>query len=101
MGGLDGVSIVPTLLGRPAVQAPREIFCREHLGEPALRRGDWNLFRSALDRPPELYNPTTEIGETRILASRHPALVAGLTRLLSTSRADSAAFPNRPAARKK
>jgi len=101
VGGLDGVSIVPTLLGRPAAQPPREIFYWEHLGEQALRRGDWKIYRGAPDRAPELYNLATDIGETRNLANRHPDLVAELTRLLSTSRVDSEAFPNRPAARKK
>jgi len=101
VSGLDGVSIVPTLLGRPATQTPREIFYWEHLGEQALRRGDWKIYRGAPDRLPELYNLAQDIGESRNLASQHPALVTELTRLMATSRADSDAFPNRPAAKKK
>ena len=42
--GLDGVSIVSTLLGRPSAQTPREIFYWEHLGEQALPHRFWPHF---------------------------------------------------------
>jgi len=96
VAGLDGVSIVPTLLGRPAAQQSREIFYWEHLGEQALRKGDWKIYRAAPDRPAELYNLAQDIGETRNLAHEHPAILKELTRLLITSRVDSPEFPNRP-----
>jgi arylsulfatase A len=99
--GLDGVSIVPTLLGRPSAQAPRQVFYWEHLGEQAVRRGDWKARRAAPDRAVELYNLAEDIGEKRDLAQMHPTILAELTALLSSSRVDSEAFPNRPPAKRK
>ena len=99
--GLDGVSLVPTLLGNPAAQAPRAVFYWEHLGEQALRRGDWKIRRASVEQPVELFNLAQDVGETRNVAGQHPVIAAELTRLLSLSRFDSAAFPHRPPAKKK
>lgn len=101
VGGLDGVSIVPTLLGKMSAQASRSVFYWEHLGEQAVRKGDWKAYRAAPGRPVELYNLATDVSEARNLADRHPEILRELTALLSSSRVDSAAFPNRPPVRKK
>ena len=97
---LDGVSIVPTLLGRTAAQAKRDHFYWEAAPQQAVRQGDWKLYRAAADRPVELYHLGQDIGETRNVAAAHPAVVAKLERLLSTSRTDSPDFPLEKRARK-
>ena len=91
--GLDGVSILPTLTGQAAKQQPREYFYWEAAPQQAVRRGDWKLFRAAPDKPPELYNLATDLGESRNVATEHPEIVAQLTKLMTTARVDSPDFP--------
>ncbi|MBL9187340.1 MAG: arylsulfatase [Opitutaceae bacterium] len=92
--GLDGVSIVPTLLGRPAAaQARRDHFYWEAAPQQAVRQGDWKAYRAAPVRPVELYHLGRDIGETQDLAAAEPAIAARLTALLSSARTDSPEFP--------
>ena len=100
--GLDGVSIMPTLLGRPAAaQAQRPHFYWEAAPQQAVRHGDWKLFRAAPGRPVELYHLGRDIGETTNLATAEPAIAARLTALLTTARTDSPDFPLVRSERKK
>jgi arylsulfatase A-like enzyme len=91
--GLDGVSILPTLLGRSADQVKREVFYWEAAPQQAVRVGDWKLYRRAPDRPAELYDLASDIGESRSVADQHPEIAARLAQLLSDSRVDSPDFP--------
>ncbi|MEY2881024.1 MAG: Arylsulfatase [Verrucomicrobiota bacterium] len=92
--GLDGVSLVPTLLGRPAAaQALRPHFYWEAAPQQAVRQGDWKLFRAAPGRAPELYHLGRDLGETTNLAATEPAVAARLTALLTTARTDAPDFP--------
>jgi arylsulfatase A-like enzyme len=88
------VSILPTLLGRPAsAQTLRDHFYWEAAPQQAVRRGDWKVYRAAPDRPVELYHLATDLGETKNLASTQPAVAAALEKLLTTARTDSPDFP--------
>jgi arylsulfatase A-like enzyme len=89
----DGVSILPTLLGQTSGQAERDHFYWEAAPQQAVRRGNWKLFRAAPDRPIELYDLATDIGETKNVARAHPEVAGALEKLLATSRFDSADFP--------
>ena len=91
--GLDGVSIVPTLTGQSGQQKRRDHFYWEAAPQQAVRRGDWKLYRRAPDRPVELYNLESDIGETKNVAPAHPDIAASLERLLTTARTESAEFP--------
>ena len=93
--GLDGVSIVPTLLGRTAQQKRREYHYWESAPQQAVRSGDWKLFRAAPDQRPELYNLAKDIGETTNVAAAHPEMVARLEKMLAAAHVDSADFPLR------
>lgn len=97
---LDGVSILPTLLGRSAEQQPRSHHYWEAAPQQAVRQGDWKAYRATQDRPLELYNLANDIGETKNLADRHPDIVAKLDALMSRSRTDSPDFPLEKSARK-
>lgn len=91
--GLDGVSILPTLLGRPQDQAARRLHYWEAAPQQALREGDWKLYRPAPDRPAELYHLGTDPGETTDLAAREPGRVAAMTALLAANRTEHPDFP--------
>lgn len=93
-GGLDGVSLVPTLLGRPAAeQRIREHHYWEAAPQQAVRAGDWKLYRAAPERPVELYDLAKDLGETKNVAATHPDVAARLEKLLTTARTESADFP--------
>lgn len=80
---VDGISIVPELLGAEA--AGREQRRHEYLyweigAQVAVREGTWKAVRPRPTRPWELYDLRTDIGEERNVASEHPAVLARLER---------------------
>lgn len=91
--GIDGVSILPTLLGQSEKQPKRDYHYWEAAPAQALRQGDWKLYRDAPNQPVELYNLVNDMGETSNVASEHPKIVARLEALLSQAHTESAEFP--------
>ncbi|MEO0476316.1 MAG: sulfatase [Planctomycetota bacterium] len=83
---IDGKDILPLLEGRPNAKSPHEAFFFQR---GAVRQGKWKLHfkaRSTVkDQPvgklPALYDLSTDIGETKNLASQHPEVVAKLKAL--------------------
>ncbi len=98
----DGVSLVPTLLGRPRDQAQPEYLYWEFFEggfKQAILAGDWKGVRLALDRPLELYHLKNDPAETQDLATAHPEVVTRLEAMLARARSDSPDWPvRRPAA---
>lgn len=88
--GIDGVSIVPTLLGQK--QPPREYLYWEQLTPAklsrAVRMGEWKAFQAAVGAPVELYHLPDDPGETRDVAARHPDVVKKVEKILATSRTE-------------
>ena len=96
--GIDGQSIIPTLLGgRP--QPAHEVLYWETVagGHQALRMGDWKALRlgaaKAPDAPVQLFNLVTDPGETTDVAASHPDILTKATALLKSSRFPSPEFP--------
>lgn len=98
---LDGVSIVPTLLGKSAEQKHRPHHYWETAPAQAVRAGDWKGYRAAPGRPLELYNLADDICETKNVAAAQPEIVARMERLMTESRFDSPEFPLQLKAKKK
>jgi len=93
---IDGVSLVPTLLGPPARQIRRSHHYWEAAPQQAVREGDWKLYRAAANRPAELYQIRDDIGEKENLASAQPEIAARLTALLTSARTENPDFPLAP-----
>ena len=79
--GLDSISIVPTLLGRPQDQAEHEYLYWEFYegarAAQAVRMGDWKAIRKPMFTGGiELFHLGDDLGESRNVASKHPDLVA-------------------------
>lgn len=97
--GLDGLSVVPTLVGADHAghEQPRHEFLywefHERGFKQAVRAGDWKLIRFGLPGRVELYNLATDLGETHDVAQDHPDIVTRLTALMNTARVDSADWP--------
>ncbi len=99
-GGLDGLSIVPTLLGREGQHLHDFLYWEYHglaKGLQVVRMGSWKGVRVGAherpDGPIELYNLDTDIGERTDVAARYPDIVAleDSRRILAARRAPQAA----------
>ena len=94
--GIDGQSILPTLLGK--AQKPHEFFYwefHEKGSKQAVRMGDWKAVRLTMDKPLELYDLGKDVGETNNVAAAHPEVVAKIEAYLKTARTDSPKWPLR------
>jgi len=79
----DGISFLPTLLGRPDEQKMHDYLYWEFPaknGSQAVTQGDWKIVRFQInnnpDTPWELYNLKNDPAESHNLAAKHPARVA-------------------------
>ena len=95
--GLDGVSVLPTLLGKK--QKPEEFMYwefHERGTSQAVRMGKWKAIRKGSPEAPiELYDLSNDIGETRNVAKRHPEIVVEIAKYLATARTESEHWPLR------
>jgi len=80
---IDGISMLPTLLGDGASQQAHEYLYWEFYergGRRAVRFGDWKAIQQNLnhdpDAPVELYDLSSDLGEERDVSAAHPELVA-------------------------
>jgi uncharacterized sulfatase len=79
--GLDGISFVPSLLGREDQQRRHESLYwafYERGGARALRRGSWKAVQQPIDTAVRLYDLAADVGEEHDLAADHPRVVAEL-----------------------
>jgi len=90
--GIDGISMLPTLLGQPEKQKQHEYLYWELSGQQAIRMGDWKAVRKRLGKI-ELYNLADDIGEQNDIADKHPDIVARMEKLFETARTESEVFP--------
>ena len=99
---LDGISILPTLLGKK--QAARPFLYREfhgYGGQQAVRVGDWKLVRRNLlgtRKEPakpvtELYNLGTDPSEKHDVASSNPEVLERLEKIAAAQHTPSKEFP--------
>lgn len=86
---IDGISILPTLLGKPEKQKKHEYLYWKFPGQggkKAVRMGDWKAVRLNVKENPdgtiELYNLKSDIGEKHNLADKHPEIVSKIERYL-------------------
>lgn len=97
--GLDGVSLLPTLTGRPAEQKQHDHLYWETMagGNQAVRMGPWKGIRLGVIKNPsapvQLYHLEKDIAETTDVAAQHPDIVAKITAIMSAGRVPSAEFP--------
>ncbi len=90
---LDGMSVLPTLLGNK--QKPHEfIYWEIHsLFHQAVRTGDFKAVRFGTKNPIELYDLTTDEGETKDIAKQHRDVVKKIAAYMETARTDNKYWP--------
>ncbi len=94
----DGVSLLPTLLGKGKQTRHEFLFWdfSGYGGQQAVRLGAWKGLRRNLHRGNtklELYNLKTDIGEQHDVAAQHPDLVKRIERIMAEQHRPSALFP--------
>jgi arylsulfatase len=78
---IDGLSIVPTLLGEAAsgrAQDAHEFLYWEYVGKVAVRMGDWKLVKPGKNKEFELYDLSRDIEEKQDVAKEHPQILQQL-----------------------
>lgn len=92
----DGLSLLPTLLGREGQQQHDYLYWEFHEqnGREALRSGNWKLIRQPITGETllELYDLSNDIREDHNLAAANPEKTKELETLLNTARTESALF---------
>lgn len=76
---IDGISIVPTLLGDNVAgrkQKPHEFLYWEHGGHVAVRVGKYKAVKPGKNKPFELYDLDRDISEQNNIADKHPDILA-------------------------
>jgi arylsulfatase A-like enzyme len=86
--GLDGISMLPTLLGKSDKQKQHEYLFWVYTGTRTVRKGKWK----AIGWPPrfKLYNLEEDIGETTDLYAKYPEVAKDIKRIMIE------AFPKPP-----
>ena len=95
---LDGLSFVPTLLGRDEQKLHDFLYWEfaSYEGYQAVRMVNWKAIRPRLkkkDATIELYNLETDIGEQTNVAAEHPELVKKAEEIMAAQHVPSAKFP--------
>jgi arylsulfatase A-like enzyme len=92
---IDGISMLPTLLGREQTNRHEFLYWEFHEkgSKQAVRMGDWKAIRLAPARPLELYNLKTDVSEGVDVAQSHPDVVAKIENYLKTARTESERWP--------
>ncbi len=87
--GLDGISFLPELKGEKQEKVHDYFYWEFHESpSQAVRKGNWKAIRKHVnsDNPTvELYDLSTDKGETNDIAAAHPEVVAELTALMNSS----------------
>ena len=89
----DGISMLPTLLGKEDQQQEHEYLYwefHEWDKKQAVRKGNWKAVRNNVAQNPfgpiELYNLETDPGETTDLSSDYPEITKELTLMMDSTR---------------
>lgn len=92
---IDGISILPTLLGQPGQKQHDHLYWEYHSGgsAQAVRFGEWKAIRNGVkkapDSTPELYNLAADPAEKTNVAAEHPDVTAKAAALLKSARTPS------------
>tara|TARA_R110002049_G_scaffold72490_6_gene187440 strand:- start:146200 stop:147768 length:1569 start_codon:yes stop_codon:yes gene_type:complete len=98
---LDGMSVVPTLMGKS--QQGRQMHYWEFYSpfQQSVRMGPWKGIRFGTEEPIMLFNLDQDRSETTDIAAQHPEIVAQMESHMTASHAESKYFPVQRYASKK
>lgn len=95
---IDGISFLPTLLGKSGQKFHNSMYWEFHEmnGRQAVRKDDWKLVRYNITIPEkittELYNLKNDVGEEHNVAAENPKVVKELLQIMENSRFSNDVF---------
>lgn len=95
---IDGISFLPELLGQDDQKEHEYLYWEFHEkgGRQAVRKGNWKAVKYNVLKNPnatvELYDLTSDIGETNNVADAHPEIVEQMEVILNEARTPSDVF---------
>lgn len=92
---VDGISFLPTLLGKDQEQTHEYLYWEFTEGGPkqAIRKGDWKAIRFLSEKKTELYNLSSDLGENIDVSEQFPDKVSELIKLMEDAHKENAIFP--------
>jgi arylsulfatase A-like enzyme len=89
--GLDGISLVPTLVGKQQKQQHDFLYWEFHERgfQQGVRAGNWKALRALPGAPLKLYDLRTDLGETTNVAASHPEVIARIETYMRGARTES------------
>ena len=94
--GIDGISVLPALLGQ-RIKGHEYLYWEFHEGEfaQAVRLGQWKAVRK-VNRATELYDLQTDVAERHDFAAAHPGVIRRMEEIMKTSHTESEFWPVSP-----
>jgi len=89
---IDGISIVPTLLGENVVgrkQKNHKFLYWEHGSQVAVRMGSFKAVKPGKNKPFELYDLGKDLGELNNIAAENPGILAKMTKYAGQSHTEN------------
>ena len=92
---IDGISLMPTLIGLPQKQQHDYLYWESHVNgsQQAARKGDWKVIRPAPGKALELYDLGRDPSESQNVALRNPKVIKEFEAFLKTARTRSVQWP--------
>jgi arylsulfatase A len=94
----DGISLLPTLLGKKNQKKHAYLYWEFHErgGIIAVRKGNWKGVKTDYAKNPnapmQLFDLSTDLREENNIADKHPEIVAELEKIMKKSRTESEFF---------
>ncbi|GIW98582.1 MAG: N-acetylgalactosamine-6-sulfatase [Pirellulaceae bacterium] len=88
---IDGISMVPALLGRP--QPSHSYLYWSYETKRAVRRGKWKAVVPGKDKSLELYDLEEDLGETRNVVAEFPQVASAMSAILESVERERIARP--------
>lgn len=90
---IDGISILPTLLGQRGKQKKHQYLYWELRGRQGVRMERWKAVRQKPNQKIQLYDLDKDIGEQNDVTDANPKIASRMAEIMKTGRTESEVFP--------